>query len=126
MQPHGWPAYLAGFALAALLLIFPVAVDAAAAPAAKPTIYEFGRKLCPICRATEAVLKDVEARYPGQITLRFLYIPEQEAVFREYGVTFVPTQIFLDAAGREVHRHEGPLTREELLEKLRALKFIRE
>jgi hypothetical protein len=70
MQPHGWPAYLAGFALAALLLIFPVAVDAAAAPAAKPTIYEFGRKLCPICRATEAVLKDVEARYPGQITLR--------------------------------------------------------
>jgi thioredoxin-like negative regulator of GroEL len=125
MQPGGWPAYLAGFALAALLLIFPVA-GGAAAPAAKPTIYEFGRRLCPICRATEAVLKDVEARYPGQITLRFLYIPEEEAVFREYGVTFVPTQIFLDAAGREVQRHEGPLTREELLEKLRTLKFIRE
>ena len=117
--------WLVGLSLAALLLISPLAVSSAT-PAGKPAIYEFGRKLCPICGKNAVVLKEVEARYRGQIILRFLYISEDEPLFRAYGVTFVPTQVFVDASGKEVFRHEGPISQQELITKLKELKFVRD
>jgi hypothetical protein len=47
-------------------------------------------------------------------------------LFRRYKVALVPTQVFLDAAGREVGRHEGVYKQEVLIQKLRELKFIRD
>jgi hypothetical protein len=38
----------------------------------------------------------------------------------------VPTQVFLDAAGQVVGRHEGFLKEDALLQKLRDLQFIRD
>ena len=55
-----------------------------------------------------------------------LYIDEADALFRRYKVAIVPTQVFLDAAGQEVGRHEGVFTQEALIQKLRELKFIRD
>ena len=118
--------WLVGLGLLALLLISPLVVVSSAAPVAKPTIYEFGRRLCPICGKNAVVLKDVEAKYRDQITLRFLYIDEDEPLFREYRVTFVPTQVFLDASGKEIFRHEGPISPKELIAKLKELKFVRD
>ena len=115
-----------GLGLTALLLISPLVVASSAAPAAKPTIYEFGRKLCPVCGKNALVLKEVEAKYRGQIILRFLYIDEDEPLFREYKVTFVPTQVFLDASGKEVFRHEGPISSKVLIAKLKELNFVRD
>ena len=116
--------WLVGMGLIALLLISPLVVASAATPPAKPTIYEFGRKLCPVCGKNALVLREVEAKYHGQITLRFLYIDEDEPLFREYRVTFVPTQVFLDASGKEVFRHEGPISAKALISKLKELKFV--
>jgi thioredoxin 1 len=115
-----------GLGLITLLLISPLVVVSAAAPAAKPTIYEFARRLCPICGENALVLKEVEAKYRGQITLRFLYIDEDEPLFQEYRVTFVPAQVFLDASGKEVFRHEGPISAKALIAKLKELKFVRD
>jgi thioredoxin 1 len=126
MKTGHWLLGLMGLGLAALLLISPLAMVSSAAPAAKPTIYEFGRKLCPVCGKNAVVLKKVEAKYRGQIILRFLYIDENESLFREYGVTFVPTQVFLDASGKEVFRREGPIYQGELITKLKELKFVRD
>lgn len=118
--------WLGGLGLIVLLLVSLLVVSSSGAPANKPAIYEFGRKLCPVCQKMAVVLKDVEAKYPGQIILRFLYIETEEPLFREYGVSFVPTQVFLDAAGQEVSRHEGPLSEKELVAKLKELNFIRD
>jgi thioredoxin 1 len=117
--------WLAGLGLAALFLISPRVVSPAA-PAAKPTIYEFGSKLCPVCARNAVVLKEVGTKYRGQILLRFLYIDEDEPLFRKYGVTFVPTQVFLDASGKMVFRHDGPISRKELITKLKELNFVRD
>ena len=54
------------------------------------------------------------------------YIDEADALFRRYKVAIVPTQVFLNAAGLEVGRHEGVFTQEALIQKLRKLKFIRD
>lgn len=37
----------------------------------------------------------------------------------------IPTQVFLNAAGQEVDRHSGPLTKEEVLKKLQELQLIK-
>ena len=37
----------------------------------------------------------------------------------------IPTQVFLDATGKEVDRHIGALSKEEVITKLTELKFIR-
>jgi thioredoxin 1 len=90
-----------------------------------PTILEFDRKLCPDCRRGEIIIQGVKSGYPGQFTVRQLYIDEQAPMFRQYRVAIVPTQVFLDPGGREVFRHQGVFPREQLVQKLRELKFIR-
>ena len=104
----------------------PVLAQGTPVPAGGPKILEFDRKFCPICKASERVILAVKDRYPGQFGVEKFYIDEAEAVFRRYKVAFVPTQVFLDAAGQEVARHEGVYKQEALIQKLRELKFIRD
>jgi thioredoxin 1 len=103
-----------------------VLAQATVVPTALPKILEFDRKLCPICQASERVILAVKDRYPGQFEVEKLYIDEAEAVFRRYKVAIVPTQVFVNAAGQEVARHEGVYKKAALIQQLRELKFIRD
>jgi thioredoxin 1 len=103
-----------------------VLAQATMGPAGGPKILEFDRKFCPICKASERVILAVKDRYPGQFGVEKLYIDEADALFRRYKVAIVPTQVFLNAAGQEVARHEGVYKPEALIQKLRELKFIRD
>jgi thioredoxin 1 len=102
----------------------PVLPQGKTAAIVLPKILEFDRKLCPYCQASERVILAVKDRYPGQFEVEKFYIDEAEALFRRYKVAIVPTQVFLNAAGQEVGRHEGVFTQEALIQKLRKLKFI--
>ena len=102
----------------------PVLAQATMAPAGGPKILEFDRKFCPICKASERVILAVKDRYPGGFEVEKLYIDEADAMFRRYKMAIVPTQVFLNAAGQEVARHEGVYKEEALIQKLRQLKFI--
>lgn len=126
MKTPRWLVCLVGLALGALLLLSPLAVYSSGDLADKPAIYEFGRRLCPVCRRNALVLKEVEARYRDQISLRFFYIDTEEPLFRAFGITFVPTQVFLDDSRQEVYRHEGRISEEELVEWLKKLNFVRD
>ena len=102
----------------------PVLAQATMVPAGGLKILEFDRKFCPICKASERVILAVKDQYPGQFEVKKLYIDEADAVFRRYKIAIVPTQVFLNAAGQEVARHEGVYKKEVLIQKLRELKFI--
>jgi len=102
----------------------PVLAQATKTATVLPKILEFDRKFCPICLASERVILAVKDRYPGGFEVEKLYIDEADTLFRRYKVAFVPTQVFLNAAGQEVARHEGVYTEEALIQKLRELKFI--
>ncbi len=102
----------------------PVLAQATLAPAGGPKILEFDRKFCPICKASERVILAVKNQYPSQFGVEKLYIDEADVMFRRYKVAIVPTQVFLNAAGQEVARHEGVYSQAALIQKLRELKFI--
>jgi thioredoxin 1 len=104
--------------------VLPTLAQGPAPPQSLPELLEFDRKYCPICRASELVILSVKDQYPGQFVVRKLYVDEDEYLFRRYRVVFVPTQVFIDPAGKEVYRHEGVFKKEELIGKLRELKFI--
>ncbi len=90
----------------------------------RPVILEFSRKLCPICDYMQKVLEQLSAKYGDQIEIRTLYYDPDEKLFKQYKVVFVPTQVFLDASGKEVFRQTGAFTQYELAKKLKELKLI--
>jgi thioredoxin 1 len=104
--------------------VLPVLAQGPKAPNTLPVLLEFDRKFCPVCRASELVILAVMDQYPGRFAVRKLYIDEDEYLFRRYKVVIVPTQVFLDTRGQEVYRHEGVFKKEDLIRKLRELKFI--
>ena len=54
-----------------------------------------------------------------------VYVDKEKPLFEQYKIMLIPTQVFLDAAGKEVDRHIGALSKEEVIKKLKELKFIR-
>jgi thioredoxin 1 len=129
-----WPVRSFGPKLAVILILgglilglaWPVMSQSPAEPQTLPKILEFDRKFCPVCKQSEEIIRAVQAMFPGQFVVERLYIDEAEHLFRRYRVAIVPTQIFVDAGGQEVFRHEGVFPKEKLIQKLRELKFIRE
>ncbi len=95
-----------------------------APPASHAEILEFSRELCPMCEFMHKTLEQLQAKYGGQIRVRILHLDSDKKLFSQYNVVFVPTQIFLDAAGNEVFRHTGVFTLPELEKKLQQLKLL--
>lgn len=89
-----------------------------------PTILGFGREYCPMCEYMAKTLGQLKSKYGSQIDVRLLHFDTDEKLFKQYKVVFVPTQVFLDASGKEVFRQTGVFTLYELEKKLKELKLI--
>ena len=93
-------------------------------PKAKPALYEFGAGYCYSCKEMAKVMAELKTSHSDQVEFRMVYVDKEETLFKQYKIMLIPTQVFLDASGKEVDRHIGPLSKEEVLQKLRHLKFI--
>jgi thioredoxin 1 len=73
------------------------------------TFVELGSVNCIPCKAMQKVMKAVEEKYGSQIRIIFydVWKEEQKHYAEEYNIRLIPTQVFLDAHGKEIMRHEG-------------------
>lgn len=57
----------------------------------------------------QPVMKSVEKKYGAQLKVVFydVWKKEYKHKSKEYNVRLIPTQVFLDERGKEIHRHEG-------------------
>jgi thioredoxin 1 len=80
------------------------------------TFIELGSVNCLPCKAMQPVMEKVEAELGDQVEVVFydVWTAEGQPFGREYGIRLIPTQIFLDADGKEYFRHEGFFPEEEL------------
>jgi thioredoxin 1 len=102
-----------------------LALAQGSAPAtSKPALYEFGAGYCFSCKEMEKVMAELKTTHSDQVEFRMVYVDKEKPLFEQYKIVLIPTQVFLDASGKEVDRHMGPLTKEEVLKKLRELKLI--
>ena len=94
--------------LVAIALI-PTAACAAAPETPKVTFIELGSVNCVPCRMMQPVMKEVEAKYPGQVKVVFhdVWTPQGEPYGRQYKIMGIPTQVFIDKNGKEYARHVG-------------------
>jgi thioredoxin 1 len=114
---------MAGFLVA--WQAWPTQAQGADPAAGKPALYDFGRGMCIPCMEMEKILASVKSKYGNQIEVRLVMAEKNEELFKKYKVMLIPTQVFLDASGKEVFRHVGLFQEKDLLAKLKELKFIK-
>jgi thioredoxin 1 len=108
-----------------------VEVDTAAvpietAPAPKeevrlPRLIDLGAGKCIPCKMMEPILEELKHDYADQFTVTFYDVWKDQAPAQQYGIQRIPTQIFLDADGNELARHEGFLSRDDILAQWKAV-----
>jgi thioredoxin 1 len=78
---------------------------------AKPlvTFVELGSTTCIPCKKMQPVMKAIEEKYKGEVKVVFYDVRSDEGqpYSEKYNIRLIPTQVFLDANGKEFHRHEG-------------------
>jgi thioredoxin 1 len=88
----------------------PAAKDTNTAAVNPPvTFVELGSVNCIPCKAMQPVMRAIEAKYGGQIKVVFydVWKKEQAHYAQQYNIRLIPTQVILDANGKELIRHEG-------------------
>ena len=115
-------------ALAMILFNCPrfLAAEGAAAPSSGlPRLIDLGAKECIPCKLMAPILDGMKQELAGKLQVDFIDVNVKEnlPLAKQYEIRLIPTQIFLDATGKEVWRHEGYISRYTILNKWRELKF---
>jgi thioredoxin 1 len=87
------------------------------APAAIPRLVDLGATKCIPCKMMAPILEDLKKTYAGELEVQFIDVWESPDAGKKYGVNVIPTQIFFDAQGKELFRHEGFFGKEDILAK---------
>jgi thioredoxin 1 len=90
---------------------------------ALPRLVDLGADNCIPCKAMMPVLDGLRREYAGRLRVDFIDVnrsPDQAEPFRIYAI---PTQIFIDPAGRELTRHLGFISKEDILDTWRRLGY---
>jgi len=90
-------------------------------PTGRPQIVDLGSTVCIPCRKMQPILERLREKYRGRVDVVFIDINEQPDQADAYRVTMIPTQVFLDAKGREVWRHVGFLDQAAIEAQLRKM-----
>ena len=73
------------------------------------TFVELGSVRCIPCKQMQPVMKAIEEKYGKQIKVVFhdVWTDDGRPYADQYKIQLIPTQVFLDAKGKEIFRHEG-------------------
>jgi len=88
-----------------------------------PKLVDLGTATCAPCKAMLVVMGELEQSYEGQLAVEFINVQQQADAAAPYGVRVIPTQVFLDAEGRELFRHTGFLSTEAIVRKWQDLGY---
>lgn len=80
------------------------------------TFLEFGSTGCSACRKMETVMGIIKSKYTNSVNVVFRNVSEKEnlELMKYYGIASIPTQIFLDEKGKEVFRHTGYISADDI------------
>jgi len=72
-----------------------------------PTMVDLGANECVPCKMMVPVMEKVEKKYKGKAAIIFIDVWKDKEPAKRFGIRAIPTQIFFNKDGKEVHRHEG-------------------
>jgi len=84
-----------------------------------PVLIDLGAKTCIPCKMMAPMLEELRKEYAGRLVVKFLDIDENPEFISKYNIRVKPTQIFYDASGKELFRHEGFYSKDDILAKFK-------
>ncbi len=82
------------------------------------TMVDIGAKECIPCKMMAPIMESLEKEYQGRAAIIFIDVWKNRDQGKRFGIRSIPTQIFYDKTGKEVYRHEGFLSEENIVAKL--------
>jgi len=80
----------------------------------KVVMLELGSVGCIPCEQMKPVMEKLKTSYKERLDVIFVDVRKDRDNGRKFGVTMIPTQVFLDKTGKEFHRHIGFYSYEEI------------
>jgi thioredoxin 1 len=80
-----------------------------------PRLVDLGAGKCVSCKAMTPVLDGLRKDFAGKLQVDFIDVWQDRAAAEPWRIAMIPTQVFLAPDGRELWRHEGFISREEIL-----------
>ncbi len=86
-----------------------------------PRLVDLGAGKCIPCKKMAPILEELKEEYAGALEVVFIDVWQDRSAGDKYGIQMIPTQIFYDASGKELFRHEGFFAKEDILAKWKEL-----
>ena len=86
-----------------------------------PRMVDLGADKCIPCKMMAPILEQLKSEYEGTLIVDFIDVWKNPDEGPKYGIKLIPTQIFFDASGKERFRHEGFISKEDILAKWKEL-----
>jgi thioredoxin 1 len=106
------------------MLASVVTTNAPATPPEKkplPKLLDLGAGKCIPCKMMAPILDELKKEYAGKLEVEFIDVWKNPDAGKQYGIEVIPTQIFYDATGKELFRHIGFFSKDDILAKWKEL-----
>ena len=88
---------------------------------ALPRLVDLGAGKCIPCKLMAPILEELRKEYKGKFDVIVIDVWKDRSAGSKYRVRVIPTQIFYDAEGTELFRHEGFYSKEDIIGKWKEL-----
>ncbi|MGB9643291.1 MAG: thioredoxin family protein [Candidatus Ratteibacteria bacterium] len=88
-----------------------------------PKLIDLGADKCVPCKMMAPVLEELKNQYQGKLEVEFIDVWKNSEAGDSYRIRLIPTQIFLDENGNELYRHEGFMSKQDILNKWNELGY---
>lgn len=85
------------------------------------TMVDIGAKKCIPCKMMAPILQELQAEYRERAAVIFIDVWENPEAAPKFSIRTIPTQIFYDAQGKEMTRHEGFMDKQSIVSMLTKL-----
>jgi thioredoxin 1 len=82
------------------------------------TLIDLGATECIPCKMMAPIMAKLETDYQGKAAIAFIDVWKHKEQAPKYKIRAIPTQIFYDASGTEVYRHEGFMSEKDIVAQL--------
>lgn len=85
-------------------------------PQSLPLLVDVGADKCIPCIKMAPILEELRKEYEGALNVKFVDVWKKPEEAKTYRIMGIPTQIFYDASGKELRRHFGFMSKEDILQ----------
>lgn len=82
-----------------------------------PRLVDLGADKCIPCKMMAPILEELQKEYTEVFNVEFVDVWINPDAALQHDIRVIPTQIFFDASGKELFRHEGFFSKEDILAK---------